>query len=124
MEKKVEIEKRVNLEKIKVEREIFEKDGKSYFSYFIKGKIRGKEVRILVTPPDKGGFAVLDIVFNNEMKADLITNPFEIKDEKTGNVFKGITYAVHSVDENGDVYECNIKPFRNSDKALLNMLLR
>lgn len=118
------MEKKVNLDKIKVDRETFEKDGKSYFSYFIKGKIRGKEVRILVTPPDKGGFAVLDIVFGNEMQADLVTNPYEIKDEKTGNVIKGNTYAVHSVDENGVVYECTIKPFRSSDKALLNMLMR
>lgn len=110
--------------KILVERETFEKDGKTFFSYFIKGQIRGKDVRILVTPPDKGGFAVLDIVFGNEMQADLIVNPYEIKDDATGNVIKGNTYAVHSVDENGEVYECAIKPFRQSDKALLNMLIK
>lgn len=119
MEKKEKV-----LGQIKVEREIFEKNGKSYYSYFIKGKIRGKDVRILVTPPDKGGFTVLDIVFGNDMQADLVTNPYEIKDENTGNVIKGNTYAVKSVDENGEVYECTIKPFRNSDKMLLNMLMR
>ena len=112
------------LGQIKVEREIFEKNGKSYYSYFIRGTIRGKDVRVLVTPPDKGGFTVLDIVFGNEMQADLITNPYEINDEKTGNVIKGNTFAVRSVDENGEVYECTIKPFRNSDKMLLNMLMR
>ncbi|MEG1751938.1 MAG: hypothetical protein RR247_02625 [Clostridia bacterium] len=118
------MEKKTNLGKVMVERETFEKDGKSYFSYFIKGVVRGKEVRILVSPPDKGGFTVLDIVFGSEMKAELITKPYEIKDEKTGNVIKGNSYAVHSVDENGDVYESTIKPFRSSDKALLNMLTR
>ena len=51
-----------NQNKIVVERETYEKDGKSYFSYFIKGNIRGKDIRVLVTPPDKGGYAVLDIV--------------------------------------------------------------
>lgn len=112
------------LGQIKVERETFEKDGNTYFSYFIKGKIRGKDVRILVSPPDKGGFTVLDIVFGNEMQADLVVNPYEIKDEASGNVIKGNTYAVHSVDENGEVYECTIKPFRQSDKALLNMLIK
>ena len=112
------------LGQIKVERETFEKDGKSYFSYFINGKIRGKDVRILVNPPDKGGFTVLDIVFGNEMQADLIVNPYEIKDDATGNVIKGNTYAVRSIDENGEVYECTIKPFRQSDKALLNMLIK
>ena len=109
--------------KIFVERESFEKEGKNFYSYFIKGTIRGKEVRILVTPPDKGGFSVLDIVFGNEMRAELVTPPFEIKDEK-GNVIKGNTYLARSVDENGDVFECPIKPFRSSDKSLLNMLLR
>ena len=112
-----------NQNKIVVERETYEKDGKSFFSYFIKGNIRGKDVRVLVTPPDKGGYAVLDIVFGNEMKADLVANPYEIKDE-SGNVIKGNTYAVRSVDTDGTVYECNIKPFRQSDKALLNMLMR
>ena len=29
-----------------VERDTFEKDGKTYFSYFIKGEVRGKEVRV------------------------------------------------------------------------------
>ena len=110
--------------KFLVERETFEKDGKTFYSYFIKGKIRGKDVRIAVNPPDKGGYTVLDIVFGSDMKAELITKPYEIKDETTGNVIKGNTYAVRSVDENGEVYECTIKPFRNSDKMLLNMLMR
>ena len=108
---------------IVVERETYEKDGKTFYSYFIKGQIRGKEVRILVTPPDKGGFTVLDIVFGNEMKAELIAKPFEIKGED-GSVIKGNTYMVRSIDENGEVYECSIKPERASDKALLNMLMR
>ena len=50
--------------------------------------------------------------------------PYEIKDEATGNVIKGNTYAVKTIDVNGEVYECAVKPFRSSDKALLNMLLR
>ena len=110
--------------KIMVERETYEKNGKTYFTYFIKGVVRGKNVKVAVTPPDKGGFAVLDIVFGNEMKADLVSKPYEIKDDATGNVIKGNTYSVQSVDENGEVYECPIKPFRASDKTLLNMLMR
>ena len=110
--------------KIMVERETYEKGGKTYFTYFIKGVVRGKNVKVAVTPPDKGGFAVLDIVFGNEMKADLVSKPYEIKDDATGNVIKGNTYSVQSVDENGEVYECPIKPFRASDKTLLNMLMR
>ena len=69
--------------KLMVERETYEKDGKTYFTYFIKGVVRGVEARIAVTPPDKGGYTVLDIVFGKEMKADLIAKPYEIKDDAT-----------------------------------------
>ena len=110
--------------KIMVERETFEKNGKTYFSYFIKGNIRGKDIKVAIVPPDRGGYAVLDIVFGNEMQAELVVNPYEIKDDATGNVIKGNTYAVRTIDENGETYDCNVKPFRNSDKMLLNMLMR
>lgn len=114
-----------NAEKnIFVEREVFEKDGKSYFSYFIKGQVRGKNVKVAIIPPDKGGYTVLDIVFGTTMAAELVVKPFEIKDDATGKTISGNTYAVKSYDENGEEYECAIKPFRASDKALLNMLLK
>lgn len=71
---------------ILVERETFEKDGKTYFSYFIKGKVRGKEVKVAIVPPDKGGYTVLDIVFGAEMRAELTLTPYEIKDDSTGRV--------------------------------------
>ena len=114
----------MNNKNIIVEREVFEKNGKSYFSYFIKGNIRGKDVKVAIIPPDKGGYTVLDIVFGNTMAAELVVKPFEIKDDATGKVIAGNTFAVQSYDENGDVYECAIKPFRASDKALLNMLIK
>ncbi len=110
--------------RIMVERETFEYEGKKYFSYFVKGKIRGKDVRVGIVPPDKGGYVVLDIVFGNDMKAELVTIPYEIKDEATGKVTKGNTFAVRTVDENGEVYESSIKPYRTSDKMLLNMLVK
>ena len=112
------------INKIMVEREPFQKDGKNYFSYFIKGTVRGKDIRVLITPPDKGGWQVLDIVFGDAMQAELELKPYEMKNEATGEVIKGNSYAVKSVDENGEVYECKIKPLRSSDKMLLNMLIK
>lgn len=109
--------------KIMVERETFTANDKSYFSYFIKGKIRNKEVKIGVKPHDNGGYTVLDIVFDDAMACELVTTPFEMKADN-GQVIKGNSYSVHSVDENGVSYDCAIKPARTSDKALLNMLLR
>jgi hypothetical protein len=109
---------------IYVERETFEKNGKSYFSYFIRGNVRGREVRVGVVPPDKGGYMVLDIVFGLANSAELVVKPFEIKDDATGRVITGNSYLVRSYDENGEVYECPIKPARASDKTLLGMMLR
>lgn len=109
---------------IMVERETFEKNNKTYFTYFIKGKIRHRDIKVAVVPPDRGGYVVLDIVYGEAMAAELTMKPYEIKDEATGKVISGNTYAVKTVDENGEIYECTIKPFRASDKALLNMLLR
>ena len=107
---------------IVVERETFKMGEKEYYSYFVKGNVRGRDVRAGVKPPDNGGYVVLDIVFGNSMSAELTVKPFEMKDDG-GNVIKGNTYGVRSVDENGKVYECTVKPARSSDKTLLNMLL-
>ena len=109
--------------KIMVERETFESNGKEYFSYFIKGNVRGRNIKAGVVPPDKGGYTVLDIVFDGEMEAELVVNPFEMKDEH-GKTISGNTYMVRSYDEDGTVYECPIKPAKASDKSFLNMLLR
>ncbi len=109
---------------IKVERETYvsKKTGKENFTYFIKGVIRGRNIKIAVAPPDFGGYTVLDIVFDDQIEANLVVVPYSMKDD-AGNTISGNTYAVQSVDDNGKVYECKIKPARNSDKELLNMLL-
>ncbi len=111
---------------IKVERKSFEYKGQSYFEYFISGTVRDREVNIRLAPPDvkdKGGYTVLDIVFGNEERADFIVEPFEFTNSE-GKVISGERYLVRTTDENGEVYECAVKPTRNSDKTLLNMLLK
>ena len=75
--------KNINTNQIFVERETFEKNGRTFFSYFIKGNIRGKDVKVAVVPPDRGGYTVLDIVFGDQMAAQLVAKPFEIKDDKS-----------------------------------------
>ena len=111
--------------KIIVEKGTFEYNDKEYSSYFIAGKIKGKDVKVALMPPDKGGWAVLDILFSDTNQGELVVKPYELKDEKTGKVTAtGNTYAVRTVDENGEIYECPVKPLKSSDKALLNMLLR
>ena len=111
-------------QKIMVERETIEYKGNTYFSYFIKGNVRGRDIKLAVIPPDKGGYVVLDIVFDNDMACELALKPYEMKDDKGNVTATGNTYSVISVDENGLVYECPIKPAKPSDKTLLNMLIR
>ena len=121
-------EKKTNNEQqLYVQKEPFEYNGKTYHHYFIQGMVRGREVKIDLAPPNKdtdmGGYAVLDIVFGDADRADLIIEPFEIEDEKTKKVIKANRYIVRTVDEDGKVYECTVKPSRTSDRSLLNMLL-
>ena len=113
-----------NTNNIFVERETYTKDDKEYFTYFIKGNVRGRDVKVGIAPPDIGGYTALDIVFGDENILPLVVKPFEIRDEKTKKVTKGNTFAVASKDEaTGKIYECKIKPARGSDKDLLDMLL-
>ena len=121
-------EKKTNNEQqLYVQNEPFEYNGKTYHHYFIQGMVRGREVKVELAPPNKdtdmGGYTVLDIVFGDADRADLIIEPFEITDDKTKQVIKGNRYLVRTVDEDGKVYECTVKPARTSDRSLLNMLL-
>ena len=110
--------------KIKVERELYEKNGKQYYGYFVKGTVRGKEIRAGVKATDFGGYDLLDIVFNGEDEADLIATPFEMTAED-GRLITGNIYSVQSVDEEtGEIYSCKIKPNLDSDKTQISMMLR
>ena len=112
---------------IKVEKGSFEYKGKSYNEYYICGNVRGRDVKIKLAPPDKkdkGGYTVLDIVFAEDNCADFIVEPFEFKNAE-GNIITGERFLVRTVDkETGEIYECAVKPARNSDKNLLGMLMR
>ena len=111
-----------SIKNLMVERETYQKDGKDFYSYFVKGKIRGKEVKARLSPKDIGGYDLLDIVFLTDATAELVITPSEMTDEK-GNIVKFISYECKNVDkETGVVYSCGLKPQRSSDKAILEML--
>ena len=109
--------------KLIVEREKFEYKGKEYMGYFVKGIVKGREVRATLKPQDINGYTVLDLIFDGANEVELIAKPYSITDDN-GNVISGNTYIVRSVDENGEVYECPVKHSRASDKVLLNMLMK
>lgn len=110
--------------KLIVEREKFEYKGKEYMGYFVKGIVKGREVRATLKPQDINGYTVLDLIFDGANEVELIAKPYSITDEATGNVITGNTFVVRSVDENGEVYECPVKHSRGSDKVLLTMLMK
>ncbi len=131
MEKKenVNVNENVKVEeketaKLFVEREKFTgNDGKEYYSYFLKGKVRGRDVRVDFAPKDKGGYEPLDIVFDVQDKAELTIGKEEMVDSNTGRKSVYDTYTVKTVDADGIEYVVGVKPTRNSDKALLQMLI-
>lgn len=108
---------------LKIEREVYtSKDNESRFTYFVKGTIRGKDIKASLVPSDIGGYDVLDIVFGNEKTADLVLVPYAMTDDN-GKEIVGNTYEAQNIDENGEIYKCKIKPRQSSDKSLLEMLL-
>lgn len=109
---------------LQVERETYEsKTKEERFNYFVRGTLRGKEIKASLMPSDIGGYDLLDILFIGNKTADLIVSPFEMKNEETGEMIKGNTYIVRVIDEKGDIYECPVKPRQKSDKCILEMFL-
>lgn len=106
-----------------LERESFKgNDGREYYSYFLKGKVRTRDVKVDFAPKDKGGYEPLDIIFDVSPKAELVMTE-ETMTDSNGKETKYMSYKARTIDEDGLVYECGIKPSRDSDKALLGMLL-
>lgn len=117
-------ESKVEEKHLIVERETYEsKTNEKRYSYFVRGKIRGKDIKASLVPSDIGGYDILDIVFGVEKTAELVLVPYSMIDEKTGKEICGNDYEVVNYDENGEIYKCKVKPRQASDKSLLEMLL-
>ena len=113
-------EQKVN---IFVEREPFKgDDGKQYWSYVLRGKIRDRAVKVDFAPKDKGGYEVLDILFDVQDKAELVITK-SVMQQSDGTKTKLTSFDLKTY-EGEDVYECPVKPSKDSDKALLKMILR
>lgn len=109
---------------LKIERETYESKAKEErYSYFVRGNLRGKEMKSSLVPSDIGGYELLDLLFIDDSEVKLIVVPFELNNSETGELVKGNTYVARTTDKKGEVYECPIKPRQKSDKAILEMLL-
>ena len=113
-----------NVDKLLVEREVFNsKDGREMYGYFVRGKIRGRDVKVDFNAKDQGGYEVLDIIFDISPTAQLTMHDEEMTNED-GTKQTYTVYEVSNTDEDGIVYSYKIKPARESDKAYLSVLLQ
>ena len=106
-----------------LERKRYLHEGKERFYCFVGGTLRGRNVEAGMVPKDFAGYDVLDIVFGEDDKVGLYKIPYEMRDEVTKKVMRGFTYKAMSRDEDG-VYSIGVKCARDSDKAILEMLLK
>ncbi len=112
-----------NEKKLVVVRETFVgNDDKEYYSYNVPGKVRNRDVKVDLIPKDKGGYEVLDLIFDISETAELIVRKEQMTDEN-GVVTNYDAYDVMNVDENGIAFVCGVKPSRASDKSILNILI-
>lgn len=109
--------------KLIVERNTFTtKDNREMWNYFIKGKVRGRDVQVDFVASDQGGYEVLDIIFDIKSTAELVMhNEVMVNDDGVKNSYT--VYEVQNVDENGEVYSYPVKLARKSDKSLLAFML-
>lgn len=96
-------------------------DGRLYYAYLLHGKLRGRPVKVDFSPKDKGGYELLDLVFDVTPKAELYIT--EVTQEINGAKQKRTVYTVNTVDENGQVWKAEVKPTRVSDRDMLAMLI-
>lgn len=98
-------------------------DGRDYFAYKTYGKVRGRDVKVDFSPKDMGGYEPLDILFDIVPKAELVMSDEKMTNDKTGEVTEYTAYKLRVIDEDGEVWECGVRPQRDSDKTLLRYLL-
>ncbi|MDR2047060.1 MAG: hypothetical protein LBP79_04050 [Clostridiales bacterium] len=123
--KTAEAERTNALKKLYAERERYTgRDGKEYWSYYVKGTARGKEIKANLIASDRGGYEVLDLVYGGgEDTAELIIVPYEFKNDD-GKTISGDNYVVRNTDKKtGEVYEADIKFAQKSDKRLFDMII-
>ena len=102
--------------------QLISKDNHPLYAYMVCGYIRGQEKKIDFAPKDQGGYEPLDILFDMADKAELIMSD-EVMINDDGTKTPSVSYKVQVVDEDGEIWDCGVKPQRDSDKVLLKFLL-
>lgn len=114
------------MKNLTVERESYKgKDEKEYYGYFVRGQVRGREIRADLSPKNRDfdGYDILDLIFDIKPTAELIVRE-ETSETASGAVTKYTVYEVQNADEDGITYTYKVKPRAESDKSVLSVLLQ
>lgn len=106
-------------------------EGKEYWGYYVEGTIvrekngkrMQKDITVDFVAKDSGGYEVLDIIFFSSDIAKLVMHEEKMTNERTGKVSRYTVYEIQSTDDSGMLFSYKVKPSRESDKALLQMLI-
>lgn len=112
--------------RLTVERDTYEtRDKKEYYNYFVRGQLRGREVRAELAPKNKDfdGYELLDLIFDIAPTAELYIRDEE-SETASGSKSVYTVYEVQNTDEDGILYSYKLKPRAESDKSILNVLLQ
>lgn len=110
----------------KVRREKFNSDGREMWSYYIDGTVRNRKVKVSFVAYDKGGagYEFLDLIFDTKDTVDLVMYDETQKDFNGKVISKRTVYEIQDVDEvTGVVYSYKVKPYRETDKAYIGIML-
>ena len=106
-------------------------EGKEYWGYYVErtivreknGKRMQKDITVDFVAKDSGGYEVLDLIFFSSDIAKLVMHEEKMTNERTGKVSRYTVYEIQSTDDDGTMFSYKVKPSRESDKALLQMLI-
>lgn len=113
--------------RLELQRERFvgkDKTGKKkrFWTYFVTGKVYGKEVRSNFEAGDKGGYELMSMLFDFGTEVKVTYSEERMTDSKTGAVSSYSVFYACSVAPDGNVVEYKVKPMRASDKSIFMML--
>ena len=112
--------------RLTVERDTYEtRDKKEYYNYFVRGQVRGREVRAELAPKNKDfdGYELLDLIFDIAPTAELYIHDEE-SETASGSKSVYTVYEIQNTDEDGILYSYKLKPRAESDKSIINVLLQ
>lgn len=97
--------------------------GKKYFNYYVACEIYGRKSKARIIPKDNGGYALLDILFDNGGDVKLLRKTNK-QTNSNGSISMINTYtAVYTDPVSEKVYEVLVKPYKPSDEDWIKMYL-